>query len=333
MKRLTAGIIGLGVGEQHIAGYHSHSDCEVVAVCDFAEEKLAMARQKYPALKVTSDASDILTDPTIDVVSIASFDNYHYEQIVQAINHNKHIFVEKPMCLYEEELVHIRALLTDKPHLKLSSNLILRMSPRFKLLKEMIAQGKLGQLFYVEGDYNYGRLHKIVNGWRGQLDFYSVVYGGGIHIIDLLVWLTGDPVVEVMAYGNHLASAGTQFRYNDLVACIMKFKSGMTGKMTANFGCVYPHFHRLSIYGMEATFVNGLDEATLYLSRDAQEAVKITAAYPGTHKGDLIYSFVDSILTGEPAQVTTNDVFNSMSICLAIEKATQQPGAVAVNYI
>ena len=163
MKRLRAGIIGLGVGEQHIEGYRSHPDCDVVALCDFSDEKLSLAGTKYPGMKLAHQADELLLDPDIDIVSIASYDNYHYEQIVQAINNDKHIFVEKPLCLYESEAAHIHRLLREKPSLKMSSNLILRISPRFLQLKQMIRDGDMGQLFYVEGDYNYGRIHKILD--------------------------------------------------------------------------------------------------------------------------------------------------------------------------
>lgn len=330
---IRVAVIGLGVGEKHIEGYQNHPACEVVALCDFSDEKLAMARLKYPHVKLSKSAGELLQDPEIDVVSIASFDNYHYEQIVQALEHNKHVFIEKPICLYEYELEHIRALLLEKPYLKLSSNLILRMSPRFRLLKEMIEAGQLGQLFYIEGDYNYGRLHKIIEGWRGQLDFYSIVYGGGIHLIDLMLWLSNDTIVEVAAYGNQMASQGTNFRFNDMVVSILKFQSGLIGKMAVNFGCVYPHFHPLSVYGTKATFTNGLEDGSLFATRDATQVQKITAAYPGVHKGDLIRSFINSILYDSIPEISVEDVFRSMSVCLAIEQATHQASPVTVNYI
>lgn len=332
MKRLKAGIIGLGVGTEHITGYQSHPNCEVVALCDFSAEKLNMAKAKYPNCKFTDRANDILTDPEIDVVSIASYDNYHYEQVVEAIVNKKHVFVEKPLCLYEKEAHHIRSLLQANPELKLSSNLILRMSPRFRYLKKMIAEGSFGALYYVEGDYNYGRLHKITQGWRGKIDFYSVVYGGGIHIIDLLFWLTNDLIVEVAAYGNNISSKDS-FRYNDIVVCILKFKTGIVGKVSVNYGCVYPHFHPLSIYGTKLTFVNGLRQGLLFSSRDPlKNPQQIQAPYPGMHKGDLIYSLIDSILNGSDAEITEKDVFNAMSVCFAIEKAVHQSSCVAVEY-
>ncbi len=331
---LKVGIIGLGVGEKHIEGYQSHPNCKVVALCDFLDEQLVMAREKYPDAKITSDADEILEDPEIDVVSIASYDNYHYEQIVKAIANNKHFFVEKPLCLYEDEAVNIRSLLKSKPNLKMSSNLILRKSPRFILLKEMIENGDFGEMFYLEGDYNYGRIHKITNGWRSKLKFYSIVYGGGVHIIDLLLWLTDDRIVEVSAYGNNISTKGTNFRYHDLVVSILKFESGIAGKMSVNFGCMFPHFHKLSIYGTKATFENGLDYGILYNSRDnSLNAKKVTTSYPGVAKGDHIYNYVDSILNDSQPEVSQDDVFDSMSVCFAIEKATYKSGSVTVKYI
>jgi predicted dehydrogenase len=334
VKPLKAGIIGLGVGEQHIAGYQSHPACQVVALCDFSEEKRTMARGKYPGLRILEHAEELLEDPGIDVVSIASYDNHHFDQIVRAIGHGKHLFVEKPLCLREDEALQIRELLKRNRRLRLSSNLILRVSPRFLAVKSLIADGTLGQPFYVEGDYNYGRLHKITDGWRGEIDFYSVVHGGAIHIVDLLLWLTGDRVAEVCAYANNLASRDSQFRYNDMVVSILKFESGLVGKVSVNYGCVCPHYHALSIYGTKATFINGEPHGTLYESRDHDRPCRsITAEYPGVHKGALIHSFVDSIVNGTEALVTEEDVFRTLSVCMAIETATHHTGGVTVRYM
>lgn len=331
---LKAGIIGLGVGEAHIVGYEAHPDCKVTALCDLAVEKLTMAREKYPDKFITDTADDILTNPEIDIVSIASFDNFHEEQILSAILHNKHIFVEKPLCLYDYEARKIRSALNEKPHLKMSSNLILRKTPRFIELREMIRQKRFGTLFNIEGDYNYGRLHKIMQGWRGEIPYYSVILGGGVHVIDLIQWLTNDKILEVAAFGNKIASVGTDFRHNDMVSSIVKFESGMIGKISANFGCVYPHFHRLAVYGTQATFMNELPAAKLYETRDPLiPPTEIETDYPGTHKGDLLRNFVDSILNDEQPEVNVEDVFRAMSVCFAIEKAVKTGKIERVEYI
>jgi len=332
--KLKIGIIGLGVGEAHIKGYQSHPDCEVVALCDFSDEKCSIAKKRYRGMTVTKNADDILRDPVIDVVSIASYDNYHYEQIVKAINNRKHIFIEKPLCLYEKEAKHISVLLKKYSGLKMSSNLILRKCPRFRWLKEKIKRGGMGKIFHLEGDYNFGRLAKLTQGWRGAIKFYSMVYGGGVHLVDLLLWLTQDRVVEVAAYGNNITTKGTQFHYNDSVTAILKFKSGMTGKISVHGGCVRPHFHGLSVYGTKATFVNDLTYGLLYTSADSKlKAKKLYESYPGVEKGDLIYNFVDSIVNNAQPEISAKDVFASMSVCFAIEKAVSSNCRVKVQYI
>jgi len=327
MKKLNVGIIGLGVGERHLEAYAQHARCGSITVCDFDSKKVKRIQKKYPAVKVARDANKILTDPNIQAVSIASYDNYHYAQVCQAIKNNKHVFVEKPICLHPRDAKTIKKLLNARPHLKIFSNLILRKSPRFQLLKTMIRAGKLGTIYHMEGDYNYGRLHKITEGWRGKIDFYSVVYGGGIHVIDLMLWLTGDQVVEVSACGNNISSRGTRFRYNDMVTGLLTFKSTMTAKVSANYSCVQPHFHGFTVYGTKGTFINGPRCVLLYTSRNPLvKPKKIVEPYPGVHKGALIREFVDAIVRGTDPEVTQKEIFQVMDVCFAIEKAVKRNG-------
>ncbi len=303
-------------------------------MCDFSEAKRDKARHAYPSVAVRESSESVLTDPDIDVVSIASYDNYHYEQVVQALEHGKHVFVEKPLCFRAEEARHIRTLLNERPCLTLSSNLILRMCPRFAALREAIRRGEYGDLFLVEGDYHYGRLHKITEGWRGAIECYSVVHGGAIHIVDLLLWLTDSRIVEVSAVGNRVASRGSQFRFNDAVVAALRFDNGVIGKVGVSYGCVRPHFHGLSIHGTRATFVNGWPDGWRFESRDPRVApTRIVDAYPGVHKGDLLASFIDAILDARDAVVNTEDVFRTMSVCLAIEEAVHTGTVQPVEYI
>lgn len=331
-RRLNVAVIGLGVGEQHIRGWESHPACRVTVLCDTDPAKLTDVATRYPGRRLTTSPWEILDDPSLDAVSIAGFDDTHHAQTLRALANGKHAFVEKPLCFNLDELRSLRSA-TTRSGCMLSSNLILRMSPRFRELRDRLRAGELGRPFMIEGDYNYGRLQKLTSGWRGQIDLYSVVLGGGIHLVDLFHWLISDRVLEVAAFGTRIATEGTAFRHNDTVVAILRFAGGMVGKLTANFGCVYPHFHRLSVYGTKATFENAIGDALLFRSRDPmQPPDKVTAPYPGAMKGDLIPSFVSAILGEGPAEVATEDVFAVMSICLAIERAQSRGGTVAVEY-
>ena len=320
-RKLRAGVIGLGVGEQHIAGYRAHPDCEVLALCDPDPVRRAEVAQRHPGIELMEDPFALLARDDIDVVSIASPDDVHYEQILAAIEHGKHLFVEKPLCLRAEEFTEIRARLKGS-RLALSCNLILRCAPRFLDLRRRIAAGELGELYCLEADYNYGRIHKIISGWRGRIPNYSVMLGGGVHVVDLLLWLTGKRVVEVAAFGNGICTRGTAFDGPDAVLAILRFEDQSMAKVTANFGCVYPHFHRLLVYGTQGTFENGMDHGRLWRSRDRdQSPERLETAYPGAAKGELIPGFVERILRGTPAAVTEEDVMRTMQVCFAIDRA------------
>ncbi|THJ23525.1 MAG: Gfo/Idh/MocA family oxidoreductase [Nitrospira sp. CG24E] len=334
MGRLRAGVIGLGVGEKHAEALDVISECELVAVCDRNRQKRESVAARFPGVRAVEVDRDILDDQSIDLVCIASYDNDHFCQTMRAIQQGKHVFVEKPFVLHEHEAHAVRDQLAKHRGVQLSSNLILRRSPRFLDLRQRIERGEFGRLYHLEGDYNYGRIQKITEGWRGKLDFYSAVHGGGVHVADLLMWLAGDRIVEVSAVGNAVATEGSGFRNFDNVTAVVRFAGGAIGKLGVNFGCMFPHFHPVSIYGTQATFINGLDSAWLYTSRDPQAApTRLETAYPGTHKGELIASFVQAILGQGKSDVVEEDVFASLSVCFAIERSVHSGSPVKVEYV
>ena len=314
-------MIGLGVGEQHILGYQK-AGVEVISLCDFDSDKLNAIKNLFPQCRATASADEVLADPNIDIVSIASYDDHHAGQVLKALRAKKHVFVEKPICMSEGELHEIAAELVKDSRLRLSSNTVLRVSSRFRDLRSRIAENELGQLFYVEADYNYGRLNKIQEGWRGKIKNYSVMLGGGVHVVDLLSWLVDASVVEVSAMGNKFCSVDSGFPGPDMAVALLRFSNGVVGKVCANFGCLYPHFHKLSVYGTKATFENRLDGGFIFKSRNASDSpLRLESDYPGLSKADLIPSFVSSIRGEGQAIVAENDVLNTVAICLAIDKS------------
>jgi len=339
--KLNVGVIGLGVGFHHVTTYLSNPNCKLIAVCDFNEEKLRDAATRLdPAVLLTTDPGEILTHQNINLVSVASWDNFHTEQILLGLAHGKHLFVEKPLCVSDEEAIQIWTALKRHAELKIGTNLILRLSPRFLELKERILAGEIGDLISIEGDYNYGRLRKIVKGWRGEIKGYSGVLGGGVHIIDLMLWLTGRKILEVAAFGGKVATHQTSFQNYDLVTAILRFEGGLVGKMSVNLGCVYPHFHQFSLYGTAATFENNIESAYLYRNFDNNEGKlqiqydreAINLPHPGTPKGAYLEKFIESLVNNTTVPIKPEEIFNSLSVCFAIEKAVHSGKSELVHY-
>lgn len=329
---IRAAVIGLGIGEAHAEAYSADLRCELVALCDLSPEKLARAAKRFPGARATQRAEEILTAPDVDVVSIATFDDSHFEMAIRALEHGKHVFVEKPLCRSVGEARALRHAWQRKPRV-LASNLVLRSAPLYQWLAAAAARGEFGRLYAFDGDYLYGRIEKITTGWRKDVEQYSVMQGGGIHLVDLMLWITGERPVSAFAVGSRVATAGTSFRYDDMVAATYRFTSGLIGRITANFGCVHPHQHVIRLFGTSATFLYDERGARLHASRDPEASpLPIAFAPEPEQKGSLIPAFIQSILAGTDASSVMQRELDLVSVTVAADKALASGHETPIDY-
>lgn len=329
MSELGVAVVGLGVGEQHARAFLATGRCRLRWLCDLDSDKAARLARTIGSGSTAGNLEQILTDDQTQVVSIASYDDAHSEQVVAALNAGKHVFVEKPLCRSTAELDGIRAALGDR---HLGCNLVLRTAPLYRWLKQAIAAGELGEIYAFDGDYLYGRIEKITDGWRTEVGDYSVFQGGAVHLVDLMIELTGQRPESVSARGNRIATAGSEFRYDDFVAATFTFPSKMVGRITANFGCVHRHQHAVRIFGTKGTFIYDDQGARLHTSRDPSVPPKRLEEEPlPASKGELIPPFVRGILEGEDPGPRARQELNLIQTCLAADRALQLGKAVEVD--
>jgi predicted dehydrogenase len=326
---LRIGVIGLGVGERHIVGYQEIPGVEVVACCDIDPAKMAAVAARRHVPHLHKDYSTLLADPTIDAVSLCSYDDAHVEQAVAAFRAGKHVFCEKPIALDRAGLDQVIRAWSDSGKC-LSSNLILRQSPRFKAVRDMVQNGDFGDLHYMEGDYLHQILWKITEGWRGKMPFYCVTYGGGIHLIDLMRWIAGEDVVEVTAMAAKKLTQNSEFRYPDTMTTLMRFRSDLMAKSTTSFGPQRRKFHALNLYGTKLSFENANGPARLYHGDQPEDEEAFDVPYPGIEKGDLLPDFIAAIREGRSPIVDARDVFQVMNICLCAWEAAKSGHSVKV---
>jgi len=333
VKTLGVAVIGLGVGKQHALAYLRSGKCKVRWLYDLDTKVVDRLLEELGEGARADSLDDIFTDKSVDVVSIASYDDAHFEQVVSALHAKKHVFVEKPMCRSLRELEVIKEIWESVKNCRLVSNLVLRAAPVYQWLKRTIDVGQLGDLYAFDGDYLYGRIHKITEGWRNTVDNYSVMQGGGVHLVDLMLWLTGQKPTSVNAVGNSICTAGTEFRYKDYVSATFQFDSGLVGRVTANFGCVHQHQHVVRIFGTRATFIYDDEGARLHTTRDPAASAESLhlPALPAT-KGDLIPDFVRAILEPHSNTQTQHD-FDVIAICLAADQAVAVGKAIKIKYL
>ena len=331
-RKLKIGVIGLGVGEQHVIGYQRIPNVEVTDICDIDPSVLKIVGDRNDVPNRHQDYKQITENPNIDVVSIASYDNCHAIQAISAFENGKHVMIEKPLALNRHEAEAILRAQQDSGRF-LSSNLVLRKSPRFQELKNWIAKGYFGEIVTIEGDYLHQILWKLTQGWRGEMEFYCVTYGGGIHMIDLMRWLLDEEIVEVCGMSNKKLTRGSKFNFDDTVTNLLKFKSGTVGRTTSNLGAQRPQIHGLSVYGTEKSFINDTPHAKLFHGDNSEDIEIVETNYPGIDKFGLLPDFISSIRNGDEPEVSAKDVFRVMDICFACYESLTAKKTVNVDYL
>jgi predicted dehydrogenase len=177
-------------------------------------------------------------------------------------------------------------------------------------------------------------LEKITEGWRKNVENYSVMLGGGVHLVDLMLWLTGERPASVWGWGNNICTTGSSFRYLDFVAATMQFPSGLIGRITANFGCVHRHQHVVRVFGTQATFLYDDQGPRIHKSRDPEvQAQPLEIETLPASKGDLIPDFVRKIQNDTDTRVYTQHEFDIISVCAAADQAVASGARIEVEYV
>lgn len=319
-KKIYAATIGLGFGKTHASTFKKNKFSKLICVNDKDIRKKKLAKNLNT--EFVKNTKHIFNNKKINLISIASYDNYHFKHLYKAIKNNKNIFVEKPLCQNIKQFFLIKKLLKNEK-IKLSSNFVLRYHPKFKKVKQLIDKNVIGKIYSMEGEYNYGRLEKLTKGWRGKIPFYSIVQGGGIHIIDLMNWLTKSPPIKAISVGNNLILKQSNFKFNDNNIALLRFKNGVVGKVTSNFSCTMPHNHYLKIYGNKGTIEVSFDKIKLFKSR-SKKATSSSIKYKNSknYKEELLNNFIKCILENKKNKnPSLQDIYSSMSTCFAIEKS------------
>jgi predicted dehydrogenase len=332
-RPLAVGVIGLGVGARHLAAYAAHPDCRVAAMCDLDSDRAHQAAAAHSGVEVYRDAKTMLDRADLDVVSIASFDADHFAQTHAAVARGRHVFVEKPLCIGVAQMRALRAVAVARPEVVIASNLVLRTAPAFVEMRRLVTSGALGQVYAFDGEYLYGRLSKITDGWRGHDAGYSPFVGGAIHLVDLMIDITGERPERVVATGSNICVRESDYPGDDFVAATFTHTSGMVGRITANFGSVTRHQHVVRVYGTQGTLISDDAGVRMFTQRDPGAPSRPLEFSPlSADKGALVAAFVDACL-GRPSELRGLDhELSVIAACAAADRSRKEEGWFDVEY-
>lgn len=185
-ESLRIGVVGLGYwGPNLVRVLHDLPEVEVAWLCDARADALAKVNRRYPAPAVTSRVSDVLDDPDVQAVAIATPVSTHYQLAKAALAAGKHVFVEKPLASSSAEAVELIELAAETDLVLMPGHTFL-YSPPVNFARDLIRSGELGEIFFISTSRVNLGLH--------QSDI-SVVWDLGPHDFSILrYWLDETPV-------------------------------------------------------------------------------------------------------------------------------------------
>ena len=320
-KNFTVGIVGLGTtGKEHLKYYNKNKDVNKIYV---SEKKKIKSEKRIILDKNLSKFNKINSKK---IISISNYDKDH-AKFIKKFYKTSNVFVEKPMCTKLIDAKKIFKMIKKYKFRNLIySNLVLRSSPLLNSILYKIYKGDFGKIYYFEGDYLYGRLDKIRYGWRGKDKNYSVLLGGGIHLIDLMISFFNQKPEFVQSYSSNFFLKRKN-RIQDFSQSNFFFKNGGLGKITANFGCVHNHQHVLKIYGTKKTFLYDDMGARIFSKRDPYKGTiikKKTKLYE--NKSCLLPKFFSKINSRESKKEHILKEFDLIASCLYADQSSKKKG-------
>ncbi len=332
MKKINAAIIGMGIGEKHYEALNGYKNTTVKTICENNKIKLKLLSKKYPKVKLVRDANEIFIDKTINLVSIASYDDTHYKYVIKAIEKNKNIIVEKPMCLNIRQLNNIHRKINNSKKVKIVSNLVLRVNDLFLKFKKNIDANKI---FYIEADYLWGRKNKLSE-WRSKIKDYTITLSAAIHMFDLIMWFLKAKPLSVRALGSNKDNKDIKFKKENLGIYILKFPKNIIVKVSVNTTGAFSHFHEVKIFQTNKTFINSIGGSFSFeSSKKKTKQKKIFSKYPDkVNRKKLIRNFLDHLNNKKIKPIITlKEQINLMTVCFSADKSMKSGKEIKINYL
>ena len=209
---------------------------ELAWLCDLDPGKRERFAARHPRARATGDFDEVLADPDLDAVVIATPVPTHYELAKRALEAGKHVLVEKPPAMRGDEMEELVALAAERNLVLMPGHLLL-YHPGVLKLKELVDSGALGDVLCVYGNrQNLGIVRTNEN----------ALWSLGVHDLSVILYLIGEEPVEAVAHGNSFLTPGVE----DVVFCYLRFPSGKIAHMHLSW--LDPHkMRKMTVVGRE----------------------------------------------------------------------------------
>ena len=341
MEKVRFGLIGAGIwGNVHAETYSTYHRAWLTAVCDLDEARARHTADQWGARRVYTDYREMLRDPEVDAVAVATPDFAHREPIVAAARAGKHIIVEKPLATTRHDLDQIAEAVT-KAGVKFMVDFHNRWRPPLVVARNDIENGVIGEIVSA-----YLRLNNTLYvplkmlSWSGKS---SILWFLGSHTIDTLRFLLHDEIARVYSVSRSGVLRGNGLDIPDIYQTILEFAGGPIATIENHWimpdtSPSYNDF-KVSVVGSKGMFNMDLTHNQLierYLEGHCDRPdVSNGPLIRGRHVGfvyESIRHFVDCVADDQPVAATLDDGLRVSTVILAIMQSAFSREPVKVAY-
>jgi predicted dehydrogenase len=239
---IQVGVVGLGYWGPNLArNFDRLPETRLRWICDESDDSAARWAPQFPNTRTSSDLEELLSDPELDAVAIATPVPTHARLAQRVIAAGKHCFVEKPVAQSVADAEQVASTAAEADRILMVGHL-LEYHPGVERLKQIADSGDLGELHYLYSNrLNLGKLRADEN----------ALWSLGAHDVSVVLLLAGEEPTDVMAVGESYMRPGVE----DVVFCYLRFPSGLAAHMHLSW--LDPHKERrLTVVGSQrmATF-------------------------------------------------------------------------------
>ena len=333
MEPVGFGVIGTGLfGENHARVYSRYPGAELIAVCDQNEERAREVATRYGARTSYTDYQELLADPAIQAVSIATPDFAHAEIARAAAQAGKHILCEKPLATTVEEAEAIVAA-ADAAGVKLMVDFHNRTNPPFVAARDSVRDGTIGT-----PSYGYIRLSNTtfvpleMLSWANRS---SSLWFLGSHAVDIMRFILDDTVVRVQAVSRSGILQKLGVDVPDFHVAIAEFSRGTV--VTFEHAWILPRSQpmvydfKLELLGSEgAVYVDSSHHGAFELHAgdrlsygDVLGMTPTSEQRTGGFVAEAISRFADAVIHEQPVLATGADGVEATRIVDAIRRSAE----------
>ncbi|MBX5468412.1 MAG: Gfo/Idh/MocA family oxidoreductase [Thermoleophilaceae bacterium] len=241
-RPVQVGVVGLGYWGPNLArNFDRLPDVDLRWVCDSSEAARARWAPEFPRARVASDLDELLADPELDAVAVATHVPAHASTALRVLAAGKHCFVEKPLAQSVADAEEVVAAARAAGRVLMVGHL-LEYHPGVEKVREIAAAGELGDVRYIYTNrLNLGKLRPDEN----------ALWSLGAHDVSVILRIVDEEPSECHAFGESYMKPGVE----DVVFCYLRFPSGVAAHLHLSW--LDPHKERrLTVVGSRkmATF-------------------------------------------------------------------------------